>query len=89
MKTKYNACAFAYTIKQVEILRETKTQVILNDKWERRNRKISEYDGYFDTFEEAKQWLLDNCNRKVNGLQGQLERAQDQLNTVNSLTENK
>lgn len=60
-------------IEKVEILRETDQSVFI-DRWgkEARRSKRGEYCNYFDTFDEAKQYLMQESQGKIENLHIQL-----------------
>ena len=62
-------------IEEVEIVRETTYQVILKTfgGGERRAAKQSEDSGYFDTWQEAKDFMLKKEEDKLAGIQRQFE----------------
>ena len=66
-------------IEKVEVLRETKSQVVfpsnLGNRKERRENKISTWINYFDTWEEAKAHLLKISERKLIRARISLEQA--------------
>lgn len=81
---KYLAKTFYNKIDEVEILRETNSFVYIigyNGK-EIREAKISNYDCYFDTYQEAKDWLLRLHNDKIESLERQLNRAKEEYNYI-------
>lgn len=59
------------TIREVEILRETDKQVVFltelssGKQREDRQSKISDWTGYFDSWDEAHEWLLAPAQRKL------------------------
>ncbi len=60
-------------IEKVEILRETDQSVFI-DRWgkEVRSPKRGKYCNYFDTFDEAKQYLMHASQEKIENLHIQL-----------------
>lgn len=62
----------------VEVERATEQCVWING---RRNAKISDYDNYFETWEEAQAWLIEHCESAV-------VHARNQLATANGLLGN-
>lgn len=75
-------------IEAVEVVKETEKQVVavLNGR-EQREAKKSTYQNYHDTWGEAKQFLVDEAQRKCEGLRKQLERANGELGKIKSMKE--
>jgi hypothetical protein len=69
-------------IEPVEVEKETASSVWING---RRNNKRSGYDSYFDTWEEAKAYLLEQAERKVAGRRRSLEAANGELGNIRGL----
>lgn len=55
MNIKYKASWSYLTIERFEVAKETETMVIVND---RRHAKLSNREAWFDTFDDAHEWLL-------------------------------
>ncbi len=64
-------------IVKVEIERETGSTVWI--KGGRCQRKESEYQSFFDTFEEAKQHCVDEAHKKLEVVKRQLDQARSYL----------
>lgn len=77
MITKYKT-SYGNKIEKVDCVRET-------DKRERREAKISSYDCYFDTWEEAHEYLLKITGDKVCRARYLLERARDEYGNVKGM----
>jgi hypothetical protein len=63
-KYKTDACSWgvpAY-IEEVEVERETESSVWIKG---RRNAKVTDYAMYFDTWEDAHDYLLKKCDEKI------------------------
>jgi hypothetical protein len=80
-------------IEPVEVVRETKSQVVLLRKGivqtERREAKRSEYSNWFDTWEEAHAFLIERAEAEVQALRGQLEQAKGRLGNIKGMKPNK
>lgn len=68
----------------VECDRETDSSVFVDGK---RRAKESAHECYFDSFDEAKAWLLDRAERRVQAARIALQRAQDSLGNIKGLKE--
>jgi len=69
-------------IEQVEVEKETEASVWIKG---RRNAKRTEYYNYFDTWDEAKLYLLTVAEAKVAAIRLNLERANGELGNINGL----
>ena len=87
---KYLANSTIGKIKQVDILRETESSIYVASDWgsggERRD-KISESRGYFDTFSEARDFLLEIEEQKIATLTRELARRQENVRKIEEMTE--
>lgn len=81
---KYRTATWGKLIEAVDVDRETEASVWVNG---RRNGKRTEYHSYFDTFAEAKQYLLDIAERSVNSARLNLARAEGHYSNVKGLRE--
>jgi len=72
-------------IKKIEIERETDHFVFLKDG--RREAKVANYVSYFNTFEEAKEHIINKAKGKVRHYEHQLQNAKEDLDDANALTE--
>ncbi len=79
---KYRTINTANEIFQVEIEKETEHQIVFNG---RRSNKMSDYDCFFNTFEEAKQYLISTVSQEIKNLRDRLNREQDKLNKIMSI----
>jgi len=85
MKLKYVTGGFGVNpIKKVECVRETEKSVWIVESWNGKEKiqqtlKRSSWRNYFDTFEEAKQFLIKDCEHKLMGLQGRVSNEQKNL----------
>lgn len=69
-------------ISPVEIEKETESSVWINGC---RRAKISTYENYFDSWDDAKQFLMDHAQKRVDSLRLQLERANGELGNIKGL----
>ena len=85
---KYRVCNSFVTpeIVKVEILKETEKMVVLPEKnYKGKNfkeSKYSEYRCYFDTWEEAKVFLVQKAESNVKAAKGRLARAVADLEVI-------
>jgi hypothetical protein len=88
---KYQTNVGTATIKPVEASRETETSVFFlvgtKHDWEARADKISEKMGYFDTFEEARAFLLEKLEWNVAALIRSMDREMDKIEAVKEMKE--
>jgi hypothetical protein len=88
---KFVARRIGRPIESVEVERETEQSVWVCGVWHgkkvapRRHSKRSDWDNYFDTWEEAKAFLLANAERKVAHARRELEIANSELGNVKGL----
>lgn len=73
MVKKYIAKSGCIEIQPVFIERETDSSVWING---RRKSKQSEYENYFDTIDEAKQFIIQKAKNEVSQYQNRLEMAE-------------
>lgn len=88
MKTMYKA--WFRSINKVEILRETDKSVFVKDffmKKGRRDYKTSTHYAYRDTFEEAKQFIVQNAEADYKRFKAMFDDAAKRLEQANNLTE--
>ena len=69
-------------IDEIEIERETDTSVWVNG---RRHLKTSDMFQYWDTWDEAFEYLRDKAHQKISGIRNELTRAQDELAAILNL----
>lgn len=70
--TKYRTSNWDARIEQVEVEKETASCVWIKG---RKRAKATDYHFYFDTFDQAKQKMIEIAQAKVDGLQRQLDNA--------------
>lgn len=76
---KYKTENWSSKIFKVEVEKETEYQIIING---RRSNKMSEYECFFDTFEDAKEYLIEKISKEIKNLQWKLSREQNKLNKI-------
>ena len=78
-------------IEAIEIIRDTPKQVVLKQQYpslisrERREAKRSDFINWFDTWEEAKEFLVVKAQNEVELAERILETAKERLTKVSSL----
>ena len=89
-KSKYK---FDNSIEKVSVVSETEHFVTIeyNDfrgfQRTQREKKLTEYDAYFDTFEEAKNFLINDSEQKLNQIRLSLQREQGRLGNIKGMKE--
>ena len=73
-------------IESVEIDRETDNIVFIMKK---RNAKRSSWHNYFDTFDEAKAFLIETAENEIASIRRQLEIANGKLDNIRGLLNQK
>lgn len=75
-------------IEEIEVIRETEKFVVVPSglKGERRDAKRSEYTNYFDTWQEAKDFLIDREKTAIIKLVDEVKRHQETLQKIEELT---
>jgi hypothetical protein len=79
-------------IEAVEVLRETKTQVVRaigRHATERREAKRSEHYNWFDTWGEAHAFLIERAEAEVQALRNRLEQAKGRLGNIKGMKPSK
>lgn len=85
---KYKASAWWPRIEKVEIVSETEKFVTIQyGNRTRREAKLSNDSGFFDTFEEAKQFIVDYRLKRVESAQEILSREIEKLAEAQELKE--
>lgn len=80
--------AYCGKITRVEIAKETAKQVVFANG--RREYRHSKWVSYHDTFEDAKNYMLDACQRKIDSLEHNLRkrlRERDEIKAMEPPTE--
>lgn len=83
------------TITKYEVIKETEKQITFIKKWinwdkkeqsiEVRENKDSNYHKWHDTFEEAKNYLIEYNKKQIENLETQIIKAKEKLSKVQSL----
>jgi hypothetical protein len=83
----YKTGGWRYLIEEVEATRINEKSVwFLNSRGkEERNARLSEYSKYFNTKEEAKEYLIERCSSRIESYKLQLSSAQSELQKLNEL----
>jgi len=92
MRTMYRAGGWGNNlIEAIETIKETeKTVWFMSDRGrECREAKQSSYQNWFNTFKEAKDFLMGKKQSKIDGLRRQLEVAKSEFGNLKGLKENK
>lgn len=88
---KYKTTPYGqHAILETEIIRETEKCVYWSDPnlWrgkEQRCAKRSSYENYWDTWEEAHKYLMENAERNLESAKNSLSRAESRLKEVKNL----
>jgi hypothetical protein len=72
-----------YKIEEIEVLRETEKQVVLMNGL--RESKTTEWQSWHDSFEDAKQHLIDAAQKDIDSINTRLNFAKERLEKINSL----
>ena len=79
-----------FDIEKREVLRETAEYVYLPSKYDKngkREAKMAENRGYFDTFTEARNFLVEIEEQKIATLTRELARRQENIRKIEEMTE--
>ena len=83
--TKYKAYYYSRPeVEKVEVEKETESSVWIQG---RREVKETQYSAFFDTFQEAKDFLIDVFEKKAQTVRRQLERANGYIGDAKGLKE--
>ncbi len=82
MIIKYVTGGYGKYIERVEIQRETDASVWINGS---RNGKWTDWKKYHDTWDHAKNYLIETKTAKVRNYQSQLDSAKDELSKIKKL----
>lgn len=82
MIIKYMTGGWGKTIEAKEVERETEHSVWVNGN---RNAKWTSWHKYHNTWEEAKDYLLDMAKRRVKSYEDQLASAKESLSKIEKL----
>lgn len=82
---KYRASVIAKKIDIFEAVRETEKFVVFNSSWrdcEYKEAKIGEFVAYFDSFGQAKEWLVKHYEQQTQSAEFMLKSYKDGLEIV-------
>ncbi len=82
---KFKASTIGNRIEKVEVVGETECFVKLPNG--RKDAKRSEWQNYFDSFDDAKNYLIDKAQKRVDSLRTQLESANGELGQIKGIKE--
>jgi hypothetical protein len=85
MSTWYRLHSYQLKIEPVEIVRETKEQVVIFDHFYGKERRHFKGGEYFSTFEDAKAEAIKRASDQVARLQNSLHHAKTELGMAESL----
>lgn len=80
---KYYAYSPTIQIQEIEVESETNSFVLINGK---SRRKLSDNQGYFDTFDQAKEFIVNYYNKELDIAISRIGRSQDQYDKAINLT---
>ena len=80
---KYVANRWRLTIKPIEVERETASYVWMKSL--RCCSKRSKFESYFDTWDEARDWLIAETTRDLDNAREELKRAQSRVGNAKGL----
>jgi hypothetical protein len=91
----YRACTYRKKpVEKVEVIKRTTKKVFYEEKDYWNGKPINRQafmDGrdtsYFDTFAQAKKWLMDFYDTRIKGLESQWQSAKSSKQTINNLRE--
>ena len=81
MKIMYRTGGWKELIETVEVERETDSSVWIKG---RRNLKMSNYDCYWETMDEAKEYLSNHFSKKIERRELELSSLKDKLNLLDN-----
>ena len=78
-------------IEEIEVIRETAKYVIMAAglRGERRDAKRSDHMNYFDTWEEARQFLAETARKRITELEEKLVATKKELDAIEAMQESK
>ena len=82
MITKYRTSGWGSLIEKVEVTKETDKSVWLGV---RREAKVSEYQCYFDTWDQAKAHVVSKAEAKLKAAKSRFDSARSHLERVKSM----
>jgi hypothetical protein len=75
----YRTCSYGCEIETIEVERKTEKSVWINES---RSARTSDWEQYFDTFEEAKNHLIKQAEEKIESAKNNLAIAESFLKDV-------
>lgn len=91
--TKYKACTIGPKIEQAEVISETAAFVTVRGRHVHghtyREKKVTAWYGYFDSFDDAKQWLMHIAEMRVKTARRSLEQANSFHGNIKGMKEPK
>ena len=81
---KYRTVTYSNKIEVCEVERETDKSVWIKG---RRNDKITEFNRFHDSFEEAKQHLIDRHEKNIKRHRDEIHRSESELGTIRKMVE--
>lgn len=84
MTTRYLTTSYWNDIRTVEVERETEKCVWVKG---RRQHRRSRYDNYFDTYDQARQFLIDEAQTRLAQAEQKVAQRRALLETVQALEE--
>jgi hypothetical protein len=84
---KFYAVVYLDRIEEVEFDRETTGSVFKDGR--REQKIIPGYRGYFDTWEEARQFKIDTAEQKIIVSKAQLKRYEEELQRIKEIKHDK
>lgn len=82
MKTKYKAMLHLKRIEKVQVERETHASVWINgNRTDKKNKVIS----YFDTFDEAKDWMIHSKKAYMKQVENTLEGIKETIKEIENI----
>lgn len=87
---KFRVNVYSLRIEEKEVSKETASTVTWIDRWkdqavERKERKVTSDRRWFDTWADAKAWLVEKAERDVVSARQYLERANSKLGNVKGM----
>lgn len=79
----YRASFYGITVQTVDVERISESSVWIKG---RRHARITDYEGYHETFEAARDWIVKLHQNKINALQMNIDYYQNLLNRAKALT---
>lgn len=90
MKTFKAFCGYNYEITEHEVIKETGKSITyvqngFTGEWEVREFKESSRLKHFTTYNDAKEWLIDQLDISIRNAQAEVDRLKSQKQKVNNL----